>query len=115
MQTLLDYKTTLKYLAYLGFKGDTTTALQVTRKRRVDDRKGGKPSPRSVLNCFVFGKKGSGKSALLRRHIGLPFREKYIPTEESYSVVNTAEINGTEKYLVVGFFPFACFLMPGNI
>jgi len=103
MITLLDHKTTLKYLAYLGFKGDTTAALNLIRKKRADDRKSttGKAVNRSVLNCYVFGKKGSGKTALLRRHIGLPFREKYIPTEEPYSVVNTVEMNGAEKYLVL--------------
>jgi len=99
MLTLLDYKTTLKYLAYLGFKGDTTAALVVTPKRK-DDRKAKKVS-RTVLNCFVIGKKGSGKTSILRKHIGGGFREKLPTTTNSYSVVNTVEINGTENYLVM--------------
>lgn len=101
MVTLLDHKTTLKYLAHLGFKGDTTTALQLTRKKKIDAGKAVKSPARAVLNCFVFGKKGSGKTALLRRHISLAFNGKYAPTNDPYAVVNTVEINGTEKYLVM--------------
>ena len=41
MTTLLDHKTTLAYLAYLGYPDEPrTNALQVTRPRRVDRRKG---------------------------------------------------------------------------
>ena len=31
MTTLLDYKTTLAYLAYLGYDGDRASAISVTR------------------------------------------------------------------------------------
>lgn len=30
-----------------------------------------------------------------------PFQEKYTPTTESFSVVNSVEMKGVEKYLVV--------------
>lgn len=59
MTTLLDYKTTLKYLAYLGFEGDTRTALKVTKPKRVDRKKG--KIQRNVFSCYVFGAPGSGK------------------------------------------------------
>jgi Ras family protein T1 len=59
MTTLLDYKTTLAYLAYLGFEGDTTTALKVTRSRKADGKK--KRVTRNVFLCYVFGATGCGK------------------------------------------------------
>lgn len=59
MTTLLDYKTTLKYLAYLGFEGDTRTALKVTKPKKVDRKKG--KIQRNVFSCYVFGAPGSGK------------------------------------------------------
>lgn len=74
MTTLLDHKATLAYLAYLGFNGDTTTALKVTRPRKADRRRG--KVQRNVFLCYVFGATGSGKVGKLRnfslRH-GLTF------------------------------------------
>lgn len=60
MTTLLDHKTTLGYLAYLGYNGDTTTALKVTKPRKADRKRG--KIQRSVFSCFVFGATGSGKA-----------------------------------------------------
>jgi hypothetical protein len=59
MTTLLDHKSTLKYLAYLGFEGDTRTALKVTKPKRIDRKKG--KIQRNVFSCYVFGAPGSGK------------------------------------------------------
>lgn len=59
MTTLLDHRTTLKYLAYLGFEGDTRTALKVTKPKKVDRKKG--KIQRNVFSCYVFGAPGSGK------------------------------------------------------
>ena len=60
MMTLLNYKTTLAYLAYLGFfDKDTTKALKVTRSKKVDLRKG--KVQRDVFLSYVFGAAGSGK------------------------------------------------------
>ncbi|KND04037.1 small GTP-binding protein domain [Spizellomyces punctatus DAOM BR117] len=99
MTTLLDHKTTLAYLAYLGYNGDTTTALKVTRPRKADRRRG--KVQRNVFLCYVFGATGSGKTALLRSLVNKPFEEPYVPTTRSYSVVNSVEIGGAEKYLVM--------------
>jgi Ras family protein T1 len=66
MTTLLEHKTTLAYLAYLGFesnsKGGTTDALKVTKKQH----RGGKVRrtsklERNVVLAFVIGDRGSGK------------------------------------------------------
>ncbi|KAJ3408620.1 ERMES complex Ca(2+)-binding regulatory GTPase gem1 [Chytridiales sp. JEL 0842] len=85
MTTLLDYKTTLAYLAYLGYDGDATNALKITKPRR-QDRKRGKIQ-RTVFLSYVFGATGSGKN--------------YSLNTKSYSVVNSLEIGGVEKYLVM--------------
>lgn len=62
MTTLLDHRTTLKYLAYLGFEGDTRTALKITKPKKVDRKKG--KIQRNVFSCYVFGAPGSGKVML---------------------------------------------------
>ncbi|CAG8461994.1 8997_t:CDS:10 [Acaulospora morrowiae] len=91
--------TTLSYLAYLGFEGDTTTALKRTKPRKVD-RKRNKVQ-RNVFLAYVFGAAGSGKSSLLRAFVNKPFTDGYTPTSRSFSVVNSVEIKGAEKYLVL--------------
>lgn len=61
MSTLLDYKTTLEYLAYLGFPGDTRTALRVMVRGKRLDRGGRDRTKRDVFLCLVVGAVGSGK------------------------------------------------------
>ncbi|KAI9312446.1 EF hand associated-domain-containing protein [Dichotomocladium elegans] len=99
MTTLIDHKTTLKYLAYLGYEGDTRTALKVTRPKKVDRKKG--KIQRNVFLCYVFGAPGSGKTSLLKAFVNKPFSEKYQPTSEPFNVVNSVEMKGVEKYLVM--------------
>lgn len=154
MLTLLDHKTTLAYLAYLGYPSfplstshldsksgnaagskfsfgksngpptpiplssnrkngkssvkpsppDTTSALKVTKPRKVDRKKKGKIQ-RNVLLGYVFGAAGSGKTSLLR-HMIRPSatdhcKKGYEPTNTVQSVVTTVEHMGAEKYLVV--------------
>ncbi|KAG0799728.1 hypothetical protein G6F22_002940 [Rhizopus arrhizus] len=99
MTTLLDHKSTLKYLAYLGFEGDTRTALKVTKPKRIDRKKG--KIQRNVFSCYVFGAPGSGKTSLLKAFVHKSFSEKYTPTTEPFQVVNSVEMKGAEKYLVM--------------
>jgi mitochondrial Rho GTPase 1 len=100
MTTLLDHKTTLAYLAHLGYPDEPrTNALQVTRPRKIDRRKG--KVTRNVFLCYVCGAAGSGKTALLRAFAGKPFTEVYEPTSKMFSVVNSVDIDGSEKHLVV--------------
>ncbi|KAI9207509.1 P-loop containing nucleoside triphosphate hydrolase protein [Polychytrium aggregatum] len=100
MTTLLDYKTTLAYLAYLGYDGDTTQALKVTKPRKSDRKRQGRVQ-RNVFLGYVFGATGSGKTCFLRGLVNKPFEETYTPTTKPYSVVNSVEIGGDEKYLVM--------------
>lgn len=60
MTTLLNYKKSLSYFAYLGFfDKDTTKALKVTKSKKVDMRRG--KVDRDVFLIYVFGAAGSGK------------------------------------------------------
>lgn len=100
MTTLLDHKTTLAYLAYLGYPDEPrTSALQVTRARKIDRRKG--KVSRNVFLCYVCGAAGSGKTSLLRAFLKKPFSDIYEPTSKMMSAVNAVDIEGSEKYLVV--------------
>jgi Ras family protein T1 len=102
MTTLLNHKTTLEYLAYLGYPGDSTTsALQVTKPRKFDRKKG--KSSRNVFLTFVCGAAGSGKTSLLRNFADKPYLDTYHSTKKPISVVNSVDIDGSEKYLVVSF------------
>ncbi len=97
MQTLLDHKVTLAYLAYLGYPNDTMSALKTCRKKQFNLKK----CVRSVFLCLVIGATGSGKTSLLKSHLGRSFDTNYLETQEPLAVVNTVEIGGVEKYLVV--------------
>ncbi|KAL0084779.1 EF hand associated-domain-containing protein [Phycomyces blakesleeanus] len=99
MTTLIDHKTTLKYMAYLGFEGDTRTALKVTKPKKTDRKKG--KIQRNVFLCYIFGAPRSGKTSLMRAFVNKPFSEKYHPTKEPFHVVNSVEMKGVEKYLVM--------------
>ncbi|CAG8545799.1 2502_t:CDS:10, partial [Scutellospora calospora] len=99
MTTLLDYKTTLSYLAYLGFDGDTTAALKKTKSRKIDKKRN--KVQRNVFLVYVFGSAGCGKTSLLRAFVNKPFADSYTPTTRPFSLVNSVEIKGEEKYLVL--------------
>lgn len=66
--TSLDPSYCLANLICIGYGGDPTSALRVTRRRSVDRKK--KQTEKNVFHCFVFGPKKSGKSALLNSFIG---------------------------------------------
>ncbi|PPQ63619.1 hypothetical protein CVT24_004372 [Panaeolus cyanescens] len=100
MTTLLDHRTTLAYLAYLGYPREPrTSALQITKPRKTERRKG--KVTRNVFLCYVCGAAGCGKTALLRAFAGKPFRAEYSPTGRVESVVGSVDIEGEEKYLVL--------------
>lgn len=106
LTTLLDHRTTLAYLCYLGYSSlpsskdlPTTTALHMTRPRR-QDRKTGKCA-RNVFLVYVLGAAGSGKTSLLRAFVNKPFTETWEATSRVLAVVNGVERGGGEKYLVV--------------
>lgn len=66
--TLLDPIRSVENLIYIGYGGDSSSAIRVTRRRRLDRKK--QQTDRTVYQCFVFGPKEAGKSALLNSFIG---------------------------------------------
>lgn len=108
MTTLLEPRVTLSYLAYLGYPHSsmssptllpTTSALTLTRPRKVDRKKG--VVSRNVLLGYVLGAAGSGKTAILRKFVGKALEEKFEPTSRIKTVVNSVESGGGERYLVL--------------
>lgn len=106
MTTFMEPKTTLEYLAYLGFESSdrsnlsTTAALKLTkaRKRR---RKPGRTG-RNVIYAVVLGSPQSGKSNLLDALLGRPFSIVYHPTIQPKTAVNTVELpGGRQCYLIL--------------
>ncbi|KAJ2776989.1 ERMES complex Ca(2+)-binding regulatory GTPase gem1 [Coemansia javaensis] len=113
MSTLLDHKTTLAYLAYFGFPGDTrdglcvvarhgssTTTINTNSSSGLRRRKRDKQL-RNVFLCYVVGAAGSGKSSLIRAFAKKPFTAEYTPTMRSTTTVNSVDVKGSEKYLVM--------------
>ncbi|WVY93987.1 hypothetical protein V8G54_033075 [Vigna mungo] len=60
-------------------------------RRRLDRKK--QHSDINVLQCFVFGPRKGGKSALLNSFIGRPYSEGYNPTNEDCYVVNVVDVS----------------------
>jgi Ras family protein T1 len=104
MTTFEEPKTTLEYLAYLGFetsdRGGTTSALRVTKPRKHRKRPG--RVERSVFKGYVIGASGSGKSSLLDAFLNRPFDSMYHPTIKPRSAVNNIELQGGKQcYLIL--------------
>jgi len=66
--TLLELEKSSDSLVYMGYPGETSTTFQITRRRKHDRKR--QRSQRGVIQCFVFGPRRSGKSAILDALIG---------------------------------------------
>jgi Ras family protein T1 len=106
MTTFQEPKTTLEYLAYLGFEGSTgdksgiTSALKVTKPRRRTRRQA--KVERNVVHCYVLGSSGCGKSTILDTFLNKPFNTTYHPTIKPRTAVNSVEMQGGKQcYLIV--------------
>ncbi|KAF4361241.1 hypothetical protein G4B88_000639 [Cannabis sativa] len=94
LMTLLDPTFSMENLIYIGYSGDISSTIRVTRKRRLDRKK--QQSERNVFQCFVFGPKMAGK----------PFSDTYNPTTEDRYAVNVVDQSGgTKKTLVLREIP----------
>lgn len=97
-------KTTLEYLAYLGFetkeRGGTAAALKITKARKRRRRAG--RVERNVFLCYVLGASHSGKSAMLSSFLNRPFESTYSPTLRPNMAVNSVELQGGRQcYLIL--------------
>ncbi|XP_058774841.1 mitochondrial Rho GTPase 1-like [Vicia villosa] len=100
LMTLLNPTFSMENLVYIGYPGDPSSALRVTRRRHEDRQK--QHSERNVLQCFVFGPMQTGKSALLNSSIGRPYIEAVNSTDEDRYAVHVIDISReNKKYLVM--------------
>ena len=105
MTTFLEPKTTLEYLAYLGFetpnaRETTTAALKITKPRKRRRRPG--RVDRNVVLCYILGSSGAGKSSLLDVFLNRPFDTLYHPTIKPRRAVNSVELQGGKQcYLIL--------------
>ena len=104
MTTYTEPKTTISYLAYLGFespdRGGTTAALKITKARKRRKRPG--RVERNVVLCYILGAASSGKSSLLDAFLSRPFSQTYHPTIKSRTAVNSVELPGGKQcYLIL--------------
>ncbi|KAL0371318.1 UNVERIFIED_CONTAM: Mitochondrial Rho GTPase 1 [Sesamum angustifolium] len=68
LMTSLDPAQSIANLIYIGYHCNAASALHITRRRLVDRKK--QQTERNVFQCFVFGPKSAGKSALLMSLLG---------------------------------------------
>uniref|UniRef100_A0A7N0TFT6 Mitochondrial Rho GTPase n=1 Tax=Kalanchoe fedtschenkoi TaxID=63787 RepID=A0A7N0TFT6_KALFE len=99
LMTLLDPVSSVENLIYIGYPGDPSSAIRVTRRRRLDRKK--QQTDRNIFQCFVFGPKKAGKSALLNSFIGRPFSDSYVPTLEERYTTNVVDLSGVGKKTLV--------------
>jgi Ras family protein T1 len=105
MTTFEEPKTTLEYLAYLGFESadariGATAALRITKPRKIRSRPG--RVERNVFLCYVLGASGSGKTSLLDALLARPFSQTHSPTIKPRSAVNSVELPGGKQcYLIL--------------
>ncbi|KAJ8543171.1 hypothetical protein K7X08_005694 [Anisodus acutangulus] len=109
LMTLLEPAQSLANLIFIGYNCGAASALRLTRRSSVDIKK--QQTDRNVYQGFVFGPKGSGKSALLKSLLGrfpffLPFSENYAATTDEHYAVNVVDRLGrTKKTLVLREIP----------
>lgn len=103
MTTFESPKTTLEYLAWLGFesseRGGTTAALKVTKARKRRRRPG--RVERNVFHCYILGASNSGKSSLLFAFLSRPFDSTYRPTIRPRKAVNSVELQGGKQCYMI--------------
>ncbi|KAI7992178.1 Mitochondrial Rho GTPase 2 [Camellia lanceoleosa] len=100
LMTQLDPAQSMANLICIGYTSDPASALRLTRRRSIDRKK--RQTDRNVFQCFVFGPKNAGKSALLKAFLGRPFSDNYTSTTEEHYVANLVDqFGGTKKTLIL--------------
>lgn len=107
LTTFLDHKTTLEYLAYLGFDEDSSVkALKVTKPRKLRQKQGKlyrqAVNDRNVFNCFLLGAPKSGKTSLLELFLRGTYSDVYSPTIKPRICAKDIELRGGKQcYLIL--------------
>lgn len=112
MTTFTSHRTTLAYLAYLGFDSSppsetsTLKALTVTKPRKRPARAHRRRTPpvsRNVLQAFILGAPHSGKSSLLSTFLSRPAipSSTYSPSLQPRTAVNTVELPGGKQVTLI--------------
>ena len=106
MTTFFSPKTTLNYLAHLGYDPPdhlTTSALHLTKPRKLSPQSRKKPqkTDRNVLLAYLLGPSASGKSSLLSAFLSRPFSTTYNPTIKPQTAVNTVELPGGKQCTLI--------------
>jgi Ras family protein T1 len=106
LTTLLDTQKTLEHLAYLGYtyhSGEDAqdNALAISRERKIDLAK--KQTNRNVYRCHVIGPRDAGKSTFCQGLLGRSLQdiEGVRPEDLPRHTINTIQVYGQEKYLVL--------------
>ena len=105
MTTFKEPKTTLAYLAYLGFETSdrrlgTAAALKTTKSRKRSKRPA--KVDRHVVQAYIIGSPGCGKSAVLDAFLSRQFTTTYHPTIKPRTAVNSVELPGGKQcYLII--------------
>nr|GMD43720.1 mitochondrial Rho GTPase 1-like [Ipomoea batatas] len=99
LMALLDPMAAVENLIYIGYAGDPSSTIRVTRRRRLDRKK--QQSDRNVYQCFVFGPKEAGKSAILNSFVGRTFTEEYESNADDRYAVNIVRLPGGGKKTLV--------------
>lgn len=105
MTTFFSPKTTLAYLAYLGYDPPdhtTTSTLHLTKPRK-RTRRSKRPikTERNVLLAYILGPPSSGKSSLLDAFLSRPFSPTYHPTIKPRVAVNSVELPGGKQCTLI--------------
>ena len=107
LMTFLEHKTTLEYLAYLGFdEGASVRALKITKPRKRRQKQGKfyrqAVNDRNIFNCFILGAPMSGKSSLLELYLRGSYSDVYSPTIKPRICVKDIELRGGKQcYLIL--------------
>lgn len=104
--TFFHPRTTLAYLAYLGYDPpdhNVTSALTITKPRKRPFSMKSRPAKteRQVLLAYVLGPPGSGKSALLDAFLSRPVLKTYHPTLKPRLAVNSVELPGGKQCTLI--------------
>ncbi|XP_015695223.1 mitochondrial Rho GTPase 1-like [Oryza brachyantha] len=101
LMTLLHPPSSFANLIYVGYSGDFDSAFTTTRKRKVDRKK--QQTQRNVFQCYVFGPRGAGKTALLQSFLK---RQPDAFSVNGRFAANTVELpDGNRKTLVMREIP----------